>query len=58
MGQSPSEEANTSSATQEIPRILLNSKVHYRTQQEPAICPSCEPDQFSPSPIPHLEDTF
>jgi len=30
MEQSPSWEANSSSANQEIPRVLWNRKVHYR----------------------------
>jgi hypothetical protein len=34
MEQSPSWEANWSSASQEIPRILWNPKVHYRIQRD------------------------
>ena len=35
MVQSPSREANWFAASQEIPRILRNSKVHYRTHKRP-----------------------
>ena len=35
MVQSPSWEANWFAATQEIPRISRNSKVHYRTHKRP-----------------------
>ena len=34
-GASPSSEANWFAASQEIPRILRNPKVHYRTQKRP-----------------------
>ena len=35
MVQSPSSEANWFAASQEIPRISRNSKVHYRTHKRP-----------------------
>ena len=35
MVQSPSREANWFAASQEIPRISLNPKVHYRTHKRP-----------------------
>jgi len=45
---SPSWESNGFSASQEIPHILWNPRVHYRSSQAPATCPYPEPDQSSP----------
>ena len=39
MEQSPSWEANWYAASQEIPRILWNPKVHYRTHKRPPPVP-------------------
>ena len=49
MVQSPSLEANWFAASQEIPRISRNPKVHYRTHKPPP--PIHIPGQPNPVPI-------
>jgi len=48
MEQNPYSEANNSSATQETPRMLRNSKGHCRMHKQPPPVTYPEPDQSSP----------
>jgi hypothetical protein len=40
MEQSPTSEANSLLASQEIPRLLCNSKVHYRVHKSQSLVPN------------------
>jgi hypothetical protein len=58
MELSPSWEANSFSATQEIPRILLNMKVYYRVQKSPSPLPILSQTDPVYAPIPRVENPF
>jgi hypothetical protein len=53
MEQSPSREGNHFSASQEIPRILRNPKVHYRIHQCPRPVPTLRP--INPVQVPTFQ---
>ena len=56
MQQCPSWEANRFSASQEIPHILWNSKVHYRIHKSPPpVSILSQLDQVYPPHIPFLK---
>jgi hypothetical protein len=58
MEQSPSWQANRSSATQEIPCILWNLKVHYLIHNSPPPVPVLRKIDPVLDPISLIKDTF
>ena len=58
MVQSPSWEANWFAASQEIPRILCNPKVHYRTHKRPLPVPTLGQPNPVHIPTSHLLEIY
>jgi len=51
MQHSPSREANSSSSSQEIPRIFWNPILYHRCNKQPASYPYAEPAESNPRPF-------